>query len=327
MDAFTAPLRRSAEYMDRISRGEVPPPITDAAPGEFAATNESLNRCIAALGRLVADAGALTRAAVEGRLAVRADPAAHQGEFRRVVEELGRMLATVVAPLEEATGALERLAGRDLRVRIDSAHPGDYAKLKVAFNASAEALEAAVTQAAAAAEQVSAAAGQIASASQSVANGASEQAAALEQTSASLESMTSMTRVSAASAGQASGLAEAARAAASEGAAAMEGMVAAMGKIRASADSTSQIIKDINEIAFQTNLLALNAAVEAARAGDAGRGFAVVAEEVRALALRSKEAAQKTEGLIGESVRQSEQGVRTATGTASSPGSRPRSRR
>ncbi len=81
-----------------------------------------------------------------------------------------------------------------------------------------------------------------------------------------------------------------------------------MGRIRSSAEGTSQIIRDINDIAFQTNLLALNAAVEAARAGEAGRGFAVVAEEVRSLALRSKEAASKTETLIRESVRQAEEG-------------------
>jgi methyl-accepting chemotaxis protein len=89
-------------------------------------------------------------------------------------------------------------------------------------------------------------------------------------------------------------------------------MSVAMTKIKSSAEGTSQIIRDINEIAFQTNLLALNAAVEAARAGEAGRAFAVVAEEVRSLALRSKEAAMKTEELIKESVRQAGEGEVTS---------------
>ncbi len=77
-------------------------------------------------------------------------------------------------------------------------------------------------------------------------------------------------------------------------------------------DSTTKIIKSIDEIAFQTNLLALNAAVEAACAGDAGRGFAVVAEEVRNLAQRSAQAAKETGDLLEDSQKKTQIGVDAA---------------
>ena len=171
--------------------------------------------------------------------------------------------------------------------------------MRRSINGVAEALKEALAQAERTSTDVLAAATQIASSAQAVANGASEQASGLSETSESLEGFARMSGRSRDAAGRADAMARAARAAATDGAQAMEAMAGAMSRIRASAESTSQIIKDINEIAFQTNLLALNAAVEAARAGDAGRGFAVVAEEVRSLALRSKDAAQRSEALDG----------------------------
>jgi methyl-accepting chemotaxis protein len=179
-------------------------------------------------------------------------------------------------------------------------------------NETAAALDEALGQVAATVDQVSQAAGQIAATSQSLADGASGQASSLEETAASLAEMSSLTQRSAEIAGQANGLAQVAKAAAEGGGAAVTQMTMAMSSIKKSAQGTSQIIRDINEIAFQTNLLALNAAVEAARAGEAGRGFAVVAEEVRSLALRSKEAATKTESLIKESIRQASEGEVTS---------------
>jgi methyl-accepting chemotaxis protein len=295
-------------HLGAVARGDLPASVDGEFPGDFEALRSGLGRSCDAIRALAADTRGLAEAAAEGRLSARADAGRHAGEYRRIVEGVNGALGAFLAPIDEAVGALERLAARDLAVRIETDHPGDHARIRAAFNATAAALHDALAEVGDAVEQVSAAAGQIASASHGVASGASQQASAVEQTSASLEAVSGAAERNARQAAHASRLAESTRAAAGEGEAAMERMVAAMEAIRGSAEGTSAIIRDITEIAFQTNLLALNAAVEAARAGDAGRGFAVVAEEVRSLALRSKEAASRTEGLIQESVRQAADG-------------------
>ncbi|MCH7690139.1 MAG: CHASE3 domain-containing protein [candidate division Zixibacteria bacterium] len=161
-------------------------------------------------------------------------------------------------------------------------------------------------------DQVSTASEQIASSSQTLASGTAEQASSLEETSASLEEMAGMTRQNSDNAKQANTLSSDASSGAEKGMAAMQKMSEAMLGIKKSSDETAKIIKVIDEIAFQTNLLALNAAVEAARAGEAGKGFAVVAEEVRNLAMRSSEAAKDTGGLIEESQKSADDGVRSS---------------
>jgi methyl-accepting chemotaxis protein len=127
--------------------------------------------------------------------------------------------------------------------------------------------------------------------------------------SASLQELASMAKVSSGNADEARGMAATARDRVTKGVSSMKHLSDAIGRIKATSDQTAKIVKTIDEIAFQTNLLALNAAVEAARAGDAGRGFAVVAEEVRALALRSAEAARTTADQIEESVKNATAGV------------------
>ena len=146
------------------------------------------------------------------------------------------------------------------------------------------------------------AASQISGAAHELSEGVTEQASSLEETSSALEQVSAMIKTSAANAKNTNNSTMKTSDLVKGGATDMRDMSAAMSKINEQADSISNIIKTIEEIAFQTNLLALNAAVEAARAGEAGKGFAVVADEVRNLSGRSAQAAKDTAALITATV-------------------------
>lgn len=66
------------------------------------------------------------------------------------------------------------------------------------------------------------------------------------------------------------------------------------------AQQINEINAVIENIATQTNLLALNAAIEASRAGDAGKGFTVVSDEIRKLAVQSKDSSDKIRVIVDE---------------------------
>jgi methyl-accepting chemotaxis protein len=293
--------------LGRYAKGDFEPTL-EPLPGKLTAVSETMGLLRTNLRGVTSDLQAVSQAMLQGALSTRAETSKYEGEWATLLRSVNAIMDSIVAPLQEASSALQRLAARDLRVRIQGGLRGDHACIRDAVNATATSLHDALVQVAEEVDQMTHASTQIASSSRFVAQGASQQAAAIEETSSSIEEMAGMTAQTADNTQQAKVLAEASKESADKATRAMGQMLEAMRKIRTAAEGTAVIIRDINEIAFQTNLLALNAAVEAARAGDAGRGFAVVAEEVRSLAQRAKEAARKTEELIKESVKLAETG-------------------
>ena len=116
-----------------------------------------------ALNAMIADAMMLSQAAVEGKLATRADVTRHEGDYRKVVEGVNHTLDAVIEPLHVAAkyvndisvGLMEaseilqamaandytrRVSGSSQRVKITEAYNGDFNTIKNHLNACIEAL-------------------------------------------------------------------------------------------------------------------------------------------------------------------------------------------
>ena len=320
LDSVIGPLNVAAEYVDRISKGDIPPKITDKYNGDFNAIKNNLNQCVEAVNGLVTESSMLSKAAVEGRLQTRGRADKFEGGYRDIVQGVNDTLDAVLKPINEAAECLKEMSNGNLNVQMAGSYQGDHAIIKDALNGTIEAMNEILGQVSVAVEQVSAGSREIATSSQALSQGATESASAVEEISASMQEMGSQTNQNAENATQANQLAVLARDKAERGNQQMANMVKAMGDINQSANNISKIIKVIDEIAFQTNLLALNAAVEAARAGKHGKGFTVVAEEVRNLAQRSAKAAKETTEMIEDSIKRTDAGTSIAENTSKALG-------
>jgi methyl-accepting chemotaxis protein-4 (peptide sensor receptor) len=222
-----------------------------------------------------------------------------------------RFFRTVLLePLHLTQAHFDRIATGDLSVDIGASGNNEISRLLRALQHMQQALTRTVTAIHAATEDVDHSARQIADRNQQLATRNESQASALRQTASTLQQLASAVRQNAGDTLSADRQAADAASDAALGGSRVSDIVATMDSMAAAGRKIAEIVGIIDGLAFQTNLLALNAAVEAARAGPQGRGFAVVATEVRALALRSADAARQVKQVVDAST------VSIAEGTA-----------
>jgi methyl-accepting chemotaxis protein len=147
LDAVIGPLNVTAEYVDRISKGDIPPKITDNYNGDFNEIKNNLNQAIDSVNLLVTDAKMLAGAAIEGKLDTRADASRHNGDFREVVEGVNKTLDNVIGPLNVAAEYVDRISKGDIPPKITDEYKGDFNEIKNNLNQAIDAVELLVTDA------------------------------------------------------------------------------------------------------------------------------------------------------------------------------------
>ena len=147
LDAVIGPLNVAAEYVDRISKGDIPAKITDNYNGDFNEIKNNLNQAIGAVNALVADAVMLSKAAVEGKLATRADATKHGGDFRKIVQGVNETLDAVIGPLNVAAEYVDRISKGDIPAKITDNYNGDFNEIKNNLNQAIDAVNVLVADA------------------------------------------------------------------------------------------------------------------------------------------------------------------------------------
>ena len=305
----------------RIARGDIQ--VTVEADSPMAS---AFRGAVETLGTLVSGIGEVVTAVEADDLNRRIPGERFEGAFAEVARGVNRTVESLQATqermassqaqvqvfLDDLARACRALGEGDLTHRMPIGSRGDLARMAGELNGAVQQLAEAMMAFRLAGGEVSEAAVRIQENSDALSMRAGDQASRLGVVAEELREVAGAAETTSVRMGEIRGLVVSTRDHSREGVKAMAHLRSAVQDIEKSSHESRRIVRTIDEIAFQTNLLALNAAVEAARAGEAGQGFAVVAEEVRALSMRSAEAARQTAELINRSVEQSALGSSAA---------------
>ncbi len=181
LDAVIGPLNVAADYVARISKGDIPARIVDSYSGDFNAIKNNLNTCIDAINALVTDANMLAGAAVEGKLKTRADASKHQGDFRKIVAGINGTLDSVIEPMNNIADAIASLGNNDMSISLKGAYHGDFLTIKESFDNALSGLNSTLSQVVDAVDQVGQSAEQLSVASRNMASAAEEQSSGVRR--------------------------------------------------------------------------------------------------------------------------------------------------
>ncbi|MBW2664283.1 MAG: chemotaxis protein, partial [Deltaproteobacteria bacterium] len=110
LDAIIGPLNVSAEYVDRISKGDIPEKITDDYNGDFNEVKNNLNVCIDALKKLIEDDGGVTLEAAANKDLTVSLKQEYQGAYTKMKDNINKMITGMAGALSNAAAAADQVS-------------------------------------------------------------------------------------------------------------------------------------------------------------------------------------------------------------------------
>ncbi|HRP03233.1 MAG TPA: methyl-accepting chemotaxis protein, partial [Candidatus Kapabacteria bacterium] len=173
LDAVIGPLNVTAEYVDRISKGDIPPVITDNYKGDFNEIKSNINQLIDStnkaagdllkisngdfnvelitrsdndvliismkallnnLSLVVNDLKGVNESTILGKLDARVDASKHKGDYKVIVEGINQTLNNVIGPLNVTAEYVDRISKGDIPPVITDNYKGDFNEIKNNIN-------------------------------------------------------------------------------------------------------------------------------------------------------------------------------------------------
>ena len=140
------PLLVAADYVDKISKGVIPPEITTDSKGQYNIIKTNLNSVVKMMNELLNETGGIIQAAAEGSLDKRADADRFLGGWKKLVSGVNDTITNIVNPLMVTADYVDKISKGIIPPVITAEYKGQYNIIKTNLNQCIEALNALIVE-------------------------------------------------------------------------------------------------------------------------------------------------------------------------------------
>jgi len=134
IEAFVKPINIMAEYVDRISKGDIPAKITEEYQGDFNELKNNLNGLIDITQGLLTETNQLIDDAIHGKLDTRCNSTKFVGEWSNLVGGINSLVDAFAHPLNMMIDNFDRISKGDIPDKMSGDYQGSFDTMQQSLN-------------------------------------------------------------------------------------------------------------------------------------------------------------------------------------------------